>query len=267
MVNEGIRTLNGQVNVSVANLYSEGTYRSETISQAIMGEHLEIQDTDDDFALVRTPDGYSGWMSNFQWVERSPDKEDKVILRSHFTTILAKPEKNAVKLRDAVLGTQLIKVDEKPDWIQVQLPDGIMGWIDKKDVGLFAEKTRNEVVEIASEFLGYPYFWGGKTPKGFDCSGLIQVIFALTGTKMRRDSWMQHHDAKLVGENPEQAQAGDLYFFSEDKDKISHVGIALGDFKILHARGFVQINSLEPQDKKFDQKLLNTFVDVRTCFD
>ena len=51
--------MNGQVNVSVANLYAEGTYCSETISQAIMGEHLEIQDTDGDFALVQTPDGYS----------------------------------------------------------------------------------------------------------------------------------------------------------------------------------------------------------------
>ncbi len=143
--------MNGQVNVSVANLYSEGTYRSETISQAIMGEHLEIQDTDGDFSLVHTPDGYSGWMSNFQWVELSPDKEEKVIIRSHFTSIFAKPEKKAIKLRDAVLGTQLIRVDEKPDWIQVQLPDGTAGWIAKKDVGLVAEKTRNEVVKIASE--------------------------------------------------------------------------------------------------------------------
>ena len=58
---------------------------------------------------------------------------------------------------------------------------------------------------------------------------------------------------------------GDLEI--DQHHSVEDVGIALGDSKILHARGFVRINSLEPQDEKFDQNLLRTFVDVRTCFD
>jgi cell wall-associated NlpC family hydrolase len=84
---------------------------------------------------------------------------------------------------------------------------------------------------------------------------------------MRRDSWMQHHDAKVVSTDPGRAKPGDLMFFAENKGKISHVGIALGNFKILHARGFVKINSLNPKDKLFDQHLQDTFADVRTIFD
>lgn len=257
----------GQVNVSVANLYADGSYHSEVISQVILGESLEIQDTDGDFSLVQSPDGYSGWISNFQWVAKSADAVKKVFLGSHFIDIYSKPEISSSRLRDAVVGTQLELVDEKPEWANVKLPDGQLGWIEQKDLGSMFEKSRSNITDIACEFLGYPYYWGGKTPRGFDCSGLVQLVFSLTGFRMRRDSWMQHHDTILIGEEPAKAQPGDLYFFAENKKKISHVGIALGESKILHARGFVRINSLNPGDELFDQTLYDTFVDIRTIFD
>lgn len=259
--------MQGQVNVSAANLYSEGSYRSETISQVLLGEMLEIQETDGDFSLVRASDGYSGWMSNYQWLPWSKVEGEKVLVRKHFSAILSKPEKSSARLRDAVLGDWLNKVDENQNWLQVILPDGMKGWIEKDHVGSLVDKKRDNVIDIATEFLGYPYLWGGKTPKGFDCSGLVQVVLYLAGTHMRRDSWMQHHDAKFVGEDPATAKPGDFLFFAENKDKISHVGIALGNSKLLHARGLVRINSLIPKDKLFDQHLQDAFVDVRTCFD
>jgi gamma-D-glutamyl-L-lysine dipeptidyl-peptidase len=258
--------LQGQVNVSVANLYAEGTYRSETISQVLLGEMLDIQESDGDFSLVRASDGYSGWMSNYQWLPWSKYEGEKVLVRNHFSTILSKPAKSSVRIRDVVLGTWLNKVDENQNWLQVLLPDGVKGWIDKDHIGSLVDKKRDNFVDIANEFLGYPYLWGGKTPKGFDCSGLVQVVLYLTGTHIRRDSWMQHHDAKIVSEDHTLAQPGDFLFFAQNRDKISHVGIALGNSKILHARGFVRINSLNSKDKLFDQHLHDTFVDVRTCF-
>jgi SH3-like domain-containing protein len=259
--------LQGQVNVSVANLYSEGTYQSETISQVLLGEMLDILETDGDFSLVQASDGYSGWMSNYQWLPWSKVKGEKVLVRKHFSAILSKPDKDSICLRDTVLGTWLNKVDENEDWLQVILPDGEKGWIRKDHTGSIVDKIRDNVVDIANEFLGYPYLWGGKTPKGFDCSGLVQMVLSLTGIHVRRDSWMQHHDAKVVGEDLAMAKPGDLLFFAENKDKISHVGIVVGNSKILHARGLVRINSLNPKDKLFDQHLNDTFVDVRTCFD
>ena len=58
----------GRVNVSVANLYKEGTYHSEIVSQGLLGEELLIQREEKDFSLIQMPDGYSGWISNNQWI-------------------------------------------------------------------------------------------------------------------------------------------------------------------------------------------------------
>jgi cell wall-associated NlpC family hydrolase len=92
----------------------------------------------------------------------------------------------------------------------------------------------------------------------------MQVIFGLVGIKLRRDSWMQHHDAQFVSEESAAAQPGDVYFFAEQGNKITHVGLALGQNRILHARGYVRINSLTDGETDFDPNLANTFVDTRT---
>ena len=77
---------------------------------------------------------------------------------------------------------------------------------------------------------------------------------------------MQQRDAKIVTQDPYSAEIGDLFFFAETGDRITHVGIALGDGKILHARGLVRINSLHESDAKYVPQLRETFVDVRTFF-
>ena len=68
----------------------------------------------------------------------------------------------------------------------------------------------------------------------------------------------------MVGKDPLDADPGDLYFFAEGRDRITHVGLALGSGDILHARGLVRINSLVPERPDFSRELINEFVDVRT---
>jgi cell wall-associated NlpC family hydrolase len=122
------------------------------------------------------------------------------------------------------------------------------------------------VVKLIKEFLGYPYFWGGRSVKGFDCSGLIQTVYSLLGLKLPRDSWMQHRDGKFVSDQPGEAEPGDLYFFSDTGSKITHVGMATGAGRIIHARGMVKENSLIHDETIFNEKLYSSFVDVRTFF-
>ena len=259
--------MDGRINVSVANMYADATYQSEVISQALLGETINIQDQDGDFSLAKTPDGYSGWISNYQWVEASSKIKDIITVRTHFTHIHDKPEADSKRIRDLVLGSHLEKTDQKGNWIQVRLPDGTDGWLEKTHISTKTESSRKQIVEYSHEFLGYPYFWGGRSPKGFDCSGLVQTVYQLAGISLRRDSWMQHHDTRLVSEEPDKAQPGDLYFFAEGGKKITHVGIAIEDLKILHCRGYVRLNSLKKADSDFDENLLKTFVDSRTCFE
>jgi len=254
----------GCVNVGVANLYADATFCSEVISQAILGESLKYRDELGDFSLVQLADGYSGWINNHQWIKGEIAKGESIILRSHFAPVYVEPDNSSRMKRDAVLGATFLKIGEEENWNQVLLPDMQKGWIAKRNFNAFPRKSRKDLVIFSQEFLGYPYFWGGRSPKGFDCSGLTQTIFTLTGIPIPRDSWMQHRDGTHVGNSPLDAQPGDLYFFSENSNGITHVGLSIGDGKILHARGFVRINSLIENTDDFDSNLLDSFVEIKS---
>jgi cell wall-associated NlpC family hydrolase len=94
---------------------------------------------------------------------------------------------------------------------------------------------------------GTPYRNGGSEPsRGFDCSGLVQWVFAQHGTALPRQTTEQF----TVGEgvDPSEIRAGDLVFFSTVSRGASHVGIALGDGRFLHApssRGVVRVERYE----------------------
>lgn len=91
-------------------------------------------------------------------------------------------------------------------------------------------------LDIAMTFIGMPYEWGGADPStSFDCSGLTQYAFGQAGKNIPRTAQQQYGAAAKI--SSQDAQAGDLIFFQNTApgDPISHVGIYLGDGKMLHA--------------------------------
>lgn len=256
----------GKINVSVANMYREATYGSEIVNQGLLGESITIENRTKDFTEIKLYDGYRGWISNYQWISNKNDSITDKKIRKHFVTIYENPDIESDHIRDATIGSELPIVGEEDHWIEILLPDGIRGWVKEDVYADFPNCTRIGVVQLVKEFLGYPYYWGGRSPKGFDCSGLVQTVFSLICMDLPRDSWMQQRDGKLVSENPEEAQPGDLYFFADTGTKITHVGIALGEGRIIHARGMVRENSLLRENENFSEDLYKSFVDVRTFF-
>lgn len=89
-----------------------------------------------------------------------------------------------------------------------------------------------QAVDLATGLIGTPYRWGGATPAGFDCSGLVYYTFRKAGVTVPRTSQQQFHLAQPVP--LDDAQPGDLVFFGE-RGRISHVGIYLGDERFVHA--------------------------------
>ena len=164
------------------------------------------------------------------------------------------------------MGGRLFKTGKDRDWIQVSLPWGDTGWLEKEHFSEFPPFSRDNLVDFAFEFLGYPFFWGGRSPKGFDCSGFVQFTFDMLGVTVPRDSWMQQKESKSVAVLPSDAGAGDLLFFGESSNKADHVGISLGGGRIIHARGRVRINSLNPREFDFDSQLRKSFIEVKTFF-
>jgi cell wall-associated NlpC family hydrolase len=89
-----------------------------------------------------------------------------------------------------------------------------------------------KVIDIARQYLGTPYKWGGTDPdKGLDCSGLTQLVYKQVGVKLPRVSRDQAHAGTRV-DNLAAAKPGDLLFFDSP---VNHVGIYLGENKILDA--------------------------------
>jgi murein DD-endopeptidase len=85
----------------------------------------------------------------------------------------------------------------------------------------------------ALKMVGKPYRYGGSTPAGFDCSGLVQYSYKQAGVALPRAT-----DAQLRASQPLRGQhlrRGDLLFFDQEGKKKSHVGIYLGDGRFVHA--------------------------------
>lgn len=256
------------VNVSCANIYRKNTFHSEIDTQAVLWEELQILDQAENFLQVRTEDNYLGWINRNQVASLNQPKPDSIRLISRPQALFFDhPRNDSQSIRDGFAGISIPVTNRSGDWLQTRFPDGIIAWIEQDKLKPMPALSRSNLIRYAKYFLGIPYYWGGKTPKGFDCSGFIQFVHKMFGLKLRRDSWMQFEDSKFVSENPLGGELGDLMFFAEDGKKITHVGLCLGQGYLLHARGLIRINVLLQDHPLYDETLWRDFVAVKTFLD
>ena len=89
------------------------------------------------------------------------------------------------------------------------------------------------ILDIANQYIGVPYIFGGSTPSGFDCSGFTRYVYSAAGIDLPRSADEQYG----VGYSVSMAnlQPGDLVFFSTYDSGISHVGIYIGNHQFINA--------------------------------
>lgn len=139
----------------------------------------------------------------------------------------------------------------------VSTVSGRSGWVQKsalmklEDWKASQRCTGDAVADEALRHLGIPYLWGGASPKGFDCSGLSSFCFRMNGRILPRNASAQARLGTAVDTsgirsgNCSALRRGDLVFFGNpETSKVSHVGIYIGEGRMVHASQLVRINSL-----------------------
>jgi cell wall-associated NlpC family hydrolase len=107
-----------------------------------------------------------------------------------------------------------------------------------------------EAAAVAKKYLGVPYLWGGTTPAGFDCSGLVRYAYEKIGITVPRTSRVQFTFGQFIPPaRTDLLEPGDLVFFAYggDPGQVHHVGMYVGGGVFIHAPGtggHVQYSSL-----------------------
>jgi cell wall-associated NlpC family hydrolase len=104
--------------------------------------------------------------------------------------------------------------------------------------------SKQALIQTAYMYMNTPYLWGGKTPFGIDCSGMVQMVYKLNGYNLLRDASQQATQGEALS-FIEESEPGDLAFFDNEEGRIIHVGILLEDHHIIHAHGKVRIDRLD----------------------
>lgn len=230
--------------LAVAPLRKEPSDRSEIVSQLLFGDRVVLLEKTEKWCLVKTHhDSYEGWMDHKQLQQITAlqynDEQsygyvtaltfDNRLVDDEGTTYYLSPGSTLPFYQDGYcyLGEQRFEVKTEPI-----LPHS----------SGFAVK----VEETAKFFLNAPYLWGGRTFFGIDCSGFVQTVYKLLGLSLRRDASQQVEQGELV-DFLASAKLGDLAFFDNEEGKITHVGLMLGNDKIIHSAGKVRIDPIDNQ--------------------
>lgn len=226
----------GYCYLSLIPVRSEPSGKSTMVNQLLFGDHMKIlEELDNWYRIISLHDNYEGWVEKNQ-VETSAQVAGKeVLLISDLTaTILVE---NCTKT--LLFGSKIQSNDSQ------LILNGIKSELKAGSVTRYLDYTGDNILATGYKLMGSPYLWGGRSPFGIDCSGLVQLAFKMTGVNLPRDAWQQ---AGYQGEFIDliaEAKAGDIAFFDNEEGRIIHTGILTGDGYIIHASGRVRIDPVD----------------------
>jgi len=271
------------VSKGVVNLRAEPRQQSELLSQYLLGEKFVILSKEGNYCSAETGDELTGWVHQSGLIINDAGASDDdifsdrlVICVSHYSILREKENRDSLPVIQVFLGT-ILNLDEPitnyylktREWLRVKLPDETIAFLNKNDFNVLTNYEERHyyipktAVDTALSLIGVSYLWGGTTPAGLDCSGMVQLACRMAGKKLPRNSYQQAETGNSLETDNDfiSLQAGDLLFFSEG-ERVSHAGMALGSGRFIHSSltcGQVEITSMKKKDADFYQLFRDIF--------
>ena len=219
---------------AIAPVLAQPSLRSEQVTQLVMGETATIVERAGEWLRIRTRlDGYDGWVHQGYLLETDATGGEIWDSEADGWSLGVLLQLGAQRLRLPLRARVALEEQD------VRLPGDRRGRIlegtvrPRADVIAAARATAPERWAL-DHFAGAPYLWGGVTPAGVDCSGLVQTTFAARGIVLPRDSGQQIECgvAVPIGDS----RPGDLLFFrGETSQRITHVAFAGEGDTLVHS--------------------------------
>jgi len=245
------------VRTPIAPMHGEPRIASQMVSQQVAGHRVDVTDEEGDWVRALGDDGYEGWMHTGFLApftgDPSAESPNRAPVSLGCVTTTADGARRALPLR------ALLAPGETPVSGDVVAADDL-----RRRFPLEAHAITQSAQEY---FSATSYLWGGVTPWGADCSGLAQSVFALHGLQLPRDAWQQAELGRDAGRDVGDLVAADLLFFSDREDRrVTHVGISLGDRRMVHlalGRGGYAIERLDDRQDPYVDRLRARFLFAR----
>jgi hypothetical protein len=272
--------------LSVASGRELPDHKAEMGTQVLMGEVVRVwkQSTNVNFPwfLAQAPDGYVSWVEGGTIIRCDREQVDAwnreplLVVTAFEERILEQPKADAQPVSDVVMCDRLKKTGEEGDWYRVELPDGRAGYLAKKAAEDFntwkqaRQPTAENIERTARSFVGRPYLWGGYSTKGFDCSGFTEQVFYINGIDLVHSAAAQARLGVAVPFDVDlsQLRKGDLLFFGRRArggrpERITHVGIYLGNKMFIQSSQRVRVSSLDPNSPTREEYRIHSLLAAR----
>lgn len=225
----------------------EPSERSEMVSQVLFGELFEVVEEMEKWVYIRLlHDGYEGWIDRKMYLSVT----EEYVTRYRAEAQMLTTEVFNIVMKSGDYGGRLVVAGSVFPFFDADAKEMLLGedkyaLVSKiREVGI--DSLRDLIIDYALMYHNTPYLWGGRTPYGIDCSGLVQMVYRMAGVDLPRDASQQ----VTRGQNfsfVEEALPGDLAFFGDDEGVITHVGILWEQNRIIHASGRVRVDKIDHQ--------------------
>lgn len=168
-------------------------------------------------------------------------------------------------LSDVCMGNILEVASKNRRRLELRFPDGRTeftansGWADFETFKNETQPDTTNTINLALQFTGRPYLWGGTSSRAMDCSGFSKMVYFMNGIILARDASQQvrHDQLAEAGESFSQFHAGDLLFFgrmtADSTERITHEVISTGATESIHASGMIKENSFNPGSEIYSE--------------